>query len=162
MPKSKINAPTGHHVVERKMDTGGNWERLIQSIKKILKEILKSRYPPEHVLRTVLLECEKISNSRPLTHVSLDLDDAESMISNHFLIAPSHTASPLAETVEKDLNLMSSWRTVQILADIFWSRMMKEYLPILIKSSKWFQEEREKGIHVGHVVILVDSDGPQH
>lgn len=142
--------------------TGGSWERLIQSIKKIMKEILKCRYPPEHVLRTVLSECESTLNSRPLTHVSLDSDDAESLTPNHFLIGPSHISQPFTETVERDLTLMASWRAAQRLADMFWSKWSREYLPTLIKSSKWFRDSGERAIQVGDVVIMVDPDGPRN
>ncbi|XP_044751667.1 uncharacterized protein LOC123311663 [Coccinella septempunctata] len=142
--------------------TGGSWERLIQSIKKIMKEILKCRYPPEHVLRTVLLECESILNSRPLTHVSLDSDDAESLTPNHFLIGPSNISPSFTETAEKDLNLMSSWRAAQRLADMFWSKWSREYLPTLIRSSKWYRDNGERSIQLGDVVIMVDPDGPRN
>ncbi|KAG5880952.1 hypothetical protein JTB14_000473 [Gonioctena quinquepunctata] len=129
----------------------------IQSIEGILKGILKSRYPPEHVILTVLLECENISNSWPLTHVSIDSDDAESL--NHFPIGPSDPALPVTETEEEDLHLVSLWRAARRLADIFWSRWTEEYLPTPIKSGKWFRNSREKGIHVGDVVIMDDPDG---
>lgn len=136
---------------------GGSWERLIQSTKKILKEMLTTKSPPEHILRTFFAECENILNSRPLTHVSLDSYDSESLTPNHFLIGPNYAALPCMKSCDTDLNLMSSWRAAQRLADIFWSRWTREYLPSLIKRTKWYEQKRS--IQRGDVVIMVDPNG---
>lgn len=138
---------------------GGSWERLIQSTKKILKEILTARYPQEHILRTFLIECENILNSRPLVHVSIN-PDPEALTPNHFLIGPSSIAFSCAEINDRDLNLMSSWRAAQKLSDLFWSRWTKEYLPTMIKRTKWFEEKR--AIQLDDVVIMVDPSGPRN
>ncbi|XP_074035236.1 uncharacterized protein [Leptinotarsa decemlineata] len=135
-----FNPPLAPHM-------GGCWERLIQSIKKVLKEILKSKYYPEHILRTFLIECENILNSRPLTYVSLDSEDAEALTPNHFLIGPSYAALSCTETSDRDMNLMSSWRAAQKLSDLFWFRWTKEYLPSLIRRSKWHGDS--KSVRVG-------------
>ncbi|XP_074031706.1 uncharacterized protein [Leptinotarsa decemlineata] len=148
-----FNPPLAPHM-------GGCWERLIQSIKKVLKEILKSKYYPEHILRTFLIECENILNSRPLTYVSLDSEDAEALTPNHFLIGPSYAALSCTETSDRDMNLMSSWRAAQKLSDLFWFRWTKEYLPSLIRRSKWHGDS--KSVSVGDVVLMVDPNGPRN
>jgi len=38
------------------------------------------------VLRTALVEAERIFNSRPITHVSSDAGDIEALMPNHFLL----------------------------------------------------------------------------
>lgn len=151
--KWNFNPPLAPHM-------GGNWERLIQSTKKVLKEMLTSRYPSEDVLRTFLIETENILNSRPLTHVSLDCDSAEALTPNHFLIGPQYASFPCTKTDEKDLNLMKSWRAAQRLADLFWTRWTQEYLPTLIRRTKWFSDRRN--IQMGDVVILVNPNGPRN
>ncbi|XP_074040766.1 uncharacterized protein [Leptinotarsa decemlineata] len=148
-----LNPPLGPHME-------GCWERLIQSIKKVLKEILKSKYYPEHILRTFLIECENILNSRPLTYVSLDSEDTEALTPNHFLIGPSYAALSCTETSDRDMNLMSSWRAAQKLSDLFWFRWTKEYLPSLIRRSKWHGDS--KSVSVGDVVLMVDPNGPRN
>lgn len=139
---------------------GGSWERLIRSVKTILREILKTKCPTESVLRTFLLECENILNSRPLTHISMDVEDMEALTPNHFLIGPEYAATMCATTVERDLNLMSSWRAAQKLTDHFWQRWTKEYVPTLVKRSKWFTDQDP--VQVGDPVILIDPGGPRN
>lgn len=151
--KWKFNPPIAPHM-------GGVWERLIQSVKKNIKEVLKSRYPQEYVLRTLFAECENIINSRPLTHVSIDSDDSEALTPNHFLIGPSYAALSFGELDEKCLNLYSKWRAVQKLADIFWTRWTQEYLPTLVRSTKWFKENKQ--IKLGDIAIMVDPSGPRN
>lgn len=50
---------------------GGYWERLVQSIKRVLKRIMKDVYPRVETLRSFLIEAANIVNSRPLTHVPI-------------------------------------------------------------------------------------------
>ncbi|CAG7817862.1 unnamed protein product [Allacma fusca] len=76
----RFNPPGGPHM-------GGCYERLVRSVKVALGVALKERYPEEDLLHTLLLEAEFLVNSRPLTHVSVDPDDPESISPNHFLIA---------------------------------------------------------------------------
>lgn len=82
---------------------GGSWERLIRSIKIILREMLKTKFSTERVLRIFLFECENILNSSLLTHISADAADMEALTSNRFLMS-------CTTTTELDLNLISSWR----------------------------------------------------
>src|SRR5690348_9347462 len=63
---------------------GGSWERLVQSVKVALAAILRERAPREETLQTLLAEAEFTVNSRPLTCVSSDPDDAEGLTPNHF------------------------------------------------------------------------------
>ncbi|XP_058827850.1 uncharacterized protein LOC131687775 [Topomyia yanbarensis] len=44
---------------------GGSWERLVQSVKKILNNMKLPRLPTDEVLRNTLLEIENTINSRP-------------------------------------------------------------------------------------------------
>lgn len=88
---------------------GGVWERLIQSIKKILSEILVQRFPREYVLRTVFCEAENIINSRPLTKVSADPFDDTPLTPNHFLIGRNNIALACSDNCDRDLNLISQW-----------------------------------------------------
>ena len=70
---------------------GGVWERLVRSVKVALAATLKGRSPREEVLTTHFAEAENLVNSRPLTHVSADSADAESLTPNHFLLGGPNT-----------------------------------------------------------------------
>ncbi|XP_063827161.1 uncharacterized protein LOC135076671 [Ostrinia nubilalis] len=139
---------------------GGAWERLIRSVKSSLRVILKERAPKDEVLRTLLIEVENIVNGRPLTHVSVEPGAPESLTPNHFLIGSS-TNLPIAGAFDdSDLFLRKQWRQAQKLADMYWQRWVKEYLPTLIPRSKWHQER--KPLKEGDLVFIADSDSPRN
>jgi len=47
------------------------------------------------------------------------------------------------------------WRAVQLLADLFWRRWTKEYLPLLQRRQKWLQPQRN--LKVGDLVLVCDE-----
>lgn len=57
---------------------------MVRSIKTALKITLKERTARMEVLHTVLLEAHHLVNSRPLTYVSSNEDDPESLTPNNF------------------------------------------------------------------------------
>ncbi|XP_076638806.1 uncharacterized protein LOC143350669 [Colletes latitarsis] len=140
---------------------GGCWESLVKSVKITLRIILKERAPREETLATMLAEAEHTVNSRPLTSVSVDHRDGESLTPNHFLIGTS-SINPLAVGLggREGQNLRKQWRIAQNLADHFWSRWVKEYLPTLIKRRRWHQEVQP--LAVGDLVLIVDSQLPRN
>jgi hypothetical protein len=50
---------------------GGSWERLIQSAKRSLRNVLNDRTLNDEVLLTAMSGVTALLNARPLTHVSL-------------------------------------------------------------------------------------------
>ena len=100
-------------------------------------------------------------NSRPLTHVSLDPDDLEALTPNHFLLGSSSgTVEVPGVFVETDLVLRKLWRQSQRLADMFWKRWVKEYLPTLTRRTKWFSSNR--ALKEGDLVLIADGDLPRN
>ena len=53
---------------------------------------------------------------------------------------------------KEDLLSRRRWRQVQYLADIFWKRWSKEYIPLLQSRQKWLRPRRN--IAVGDVVLV--------
>ncbi|XP_043474386.1 uncharacterized protein LOC122506336 [Leptopilina heterotoma] len=139
---------------------GGSWERLVRSIKTALAATLKERAPREEVLMTLLVEAEHVINSRPLTQVSVDHRDAEALTPNHFLIGSSSGVSSPGQFTDGDLCSRKGWRQSQRLADMFWSRWVKEYLPTLVVRKCWTQETRP--LLEGDVVLVADSTLPRN
>ncbi|XP_074036724.1 uncharacterized protein [Leptinotarsa decemlineata] len=117
---------------------GGCWERLIGSVKKILGITSKEESPEDEILSTLFAEAEYAVNSRPLTHVSTDPSDPQCLTPNHLLIgSPSENPFP---TKFEEQNLRKQWKKSQRLAEIFWSKWIKEYLPTLSKRAKWIKD----------------------
>lgn len=143
----RFNPPASPHM-------GGSWERLIQSVKKILARVKPQRMLSEEVLRNYLIYVENIVNSRPLTHVPVDDFSAPALTPNHFLIGSSNGLKPLVPYTDCPLALQRSWRASDALANFFWQRWVAEYLPTITRRTKWFYPV--KPIAVGDVVIVVD------
>lgn len=137
-------------------EMGGSWERMIRTVKSSLKVVLKSRAPHPDTLSTLLAEVEALVNSRPITHVSSDPNYPEALTPNHFLIGTSSTSPQFGRYDDFDLCLRKRWRVAQRLADMFWARWLKEYLPTLLPRQKWTQET--KPLEVGDYVILIDPN----
>ncbi|XP_048483479.1 uncharacterized protein LOC125489920 [Plutella xylostella] len=136
---------------------GGAWERLVRSVKTALKAVLHQQFPREELLQTLLAEAEHSVNSRPLTHVSVDLRDPEALTPNHFLLGSSEGLPSTGPCQPTDLR---AWRRVQALADSFWRRWVQEYLPTLVPRSS--SPSTERNLQVGDLVIVVDHSLPRN
>nr|XP_012153196.1 PREDICTED: uncharacterized protein LOC105664201 [Megachile rotundata] len=137
---------------------GGCWESLVKSVKTTLRVILKERAPRDETLSTLLAEAEHTVNSRPLTSVSVDPRDEESLTPNHFLIGASSIKPLVTRPRDGNLNLRKQWKIAQHLADHFWMRWVKEYLPTLIRRRRWHEEVQP--LAVGDLVLVADSQQP--
>ncbi|KAL0881944.1 hypothetical protein ABMA27_001700 [Loxostege sticticalis] len=138
----------------------GVWERLVRTVKSALHAMLRDRAPKEELLHTALLESEAIINSRPLTSLPVDPDCPEALTPFHFILGTSSPFHPVPLDVDDgDLLSRSDWRKSQRLADMFWSRWVKEYLPTLLPrgSSAKFQ----RSVAVGDLVLIVDPALPR-
>ncbi|XP_053686412.1 uncharacterized protein LOC128735954 [Sabethes cyaneus] len=149
----RFNPPAAPHM-------GGCWERLIQSVKKILAKVKPQRVPTEEMLRSYLIEVENIINSRPLTHVPVDDCSSPALTPNDILLGSSDGSKPLVQYNECPLALQRSWQASQALANLFWKRWITEYLPTLTRRTKWFYPVRP--IAVGEIVIIVDPSLPKN
>ncbi|XP_063534822.1 uncharacterized protein LOC134744834 [Cydia strobilella] len=139
---------------------GGAWERLIRSVKRSLSVVLKERAPKDEVLSTLMAEVENIVNSRPLTHVSVEPGSDGALTPNHFLLHSSPNIPALGVFDDSDLFLRKQWRTSQRLADMYWQRWVKEYLPELLPRRKWNNEQAP--LKVGDLVLVVDPGAPRN
>jgi len=147
-----FNPPVASHM-------GGVWERMIRSVRKILTVLLKEQTLDDERLVTFMCIVESIVNSRPITTVSDDPRDQEALTPNHLLLLRGDASLPF-EANEKDLYSRKRWRQVQYLANIFWSRWSREYLPILQLRQRW--HEPVKNLEVGDIVILADDKLPRN
>lgn len=148
-----FNPPDAPHM-------GGAWERLIKSVKTALATVLKEQAPTEEILYTLLCEIEHSVNSRPLTHVSVDPRDNESITPNHFLIGTSSGEIKLDTCENVNQCTKKQWRTAQAFSDAFWRRWLREYLPTLLARNKW--QNGNCSLHVGDIVLIADAQAPRN
>ncbi|XP_045445582.1 uncharacterized protein LOC123653632 [Melitaea cinxia] len=136
---------------------GGAWERLVRSVKAALSTTLKEKSPKEEVLQTLLTEAEYSINARPLTHVPVDYEEEEALTPNHFLMGSSTGLPRTGPCTEADRSI---WRRSQAMADQFWRRWLREYLPTLIPRG----QSRTEGpqLQPNDLVMIVDGTLPRN
>lgn len=135
---------------------GGSWERMIGLVKTSIKAAFIEHHPKEETLRTVLSEAQALVNSRPLTEISNDSEDADCLTPNHFLIGTAST-NPIPGVFEKfELTSRKQWRVSQALLEIFWKKWIVGYLPTLVKRKKWFK--KVEPLKVGDMVKIHDEE----
>ena len=150
--KWNFNPPAASHM-------GGAWERMIRSIKRILDILLKSQVVTDDVLHTLLLEVESILNSRPLCPITLDPHGNEPLTPNHLLLMRQSCNDPPGVFESRDCYGRRRWRQVQYLADSFWKRWRREYLPTIALRQKW--PDKERNFQIGDLVLVVDDGVPR-
>jgi hypothetical protein len=137
---------------------GGVWERQIRSVRKVLTSILRNQCLDDERLDTIFCEAESIINGRPLTPVSDNPNDLEALTPNHLLL--HHGSSPVVRGhFTKGDMYGKRWRHTQYVADQFWKRWIREYLPTLQLRDKWLQTKRN--LVEGDIVLLMEESSPR-
>ena len=132
---------------------GGAWERMVGCIKRVLKSVLtESVRMSDEILETVFVEAECIVNGRPLTKLSDDPDDLAPLTPNHLLMLRQGPVLPPGKFDLSDM-YRRKWRHTQHLADQFWRKFVRLYLPELEKRKKWLNVARD--VTQGDLVLLL-------
>lgn len=137
---------------------GGVWERIIRSVRRLLSAVIQEQLLSEEVLLTSLSEVERILNERPLTPVYDDPDALKVLRPVDLLILKSLSISTGSEVTLAE-SYKKGWRQAQLIANTFWKRWIREYLPTLQTRSKWTKVQRD--VKVGDVVLIVDQSSPR-
>ena len=133
--KCHFNPPVASH-------QGGVWERIIRSVRKTLLALTgQQRQLIDEEFFTFAAEVERILNNRPLASVSSDPTDLEALTTNSLLLCRLDDSIPLDAFMKSD-KYKQSWQFVNWLANQFWLRWTKEYLPTLQIRQKWLQPVR--------------------
>ena len=152
----QINVPHASHM-------GGVWERMIRSARTVLSALLDqhSSQLDDELLHTLMIEAEAIVNSRPLTYTDMTSpDSAEPLTPSQILTLKSKVVLPLpGHFVKEDLYCRKRWRRVQFLANEFWTRWRKEYIPTLQERHKWTKPQ--ENLKLGDIVLMLDENVPR-
>jgi hypothetical protein len=136
---------------------GGVWERLIRTVRRVLFAVIPAGRISDECLRTIFCEVESIVNSRPLTKVSDDVNDASAISPNQLLYL--NDASHFPECAQQADVYRNGWKCVQHIASEFWRQWLRQYLPELNRRNKW--QDRAKSIKLGDVVLVMDECLPR-
>ncbi|XP_062700576.1 uncharacterized protein LOC115262724 [Aedes albopictus] len=147
--KWTFNPPSAPHM-------GGVWERMVRSVKEAMTALSDGRRMTDEILVTTLAEAEFLVNARPLTYSGTEDAELDMITPNHFLLGSSsghhhHFQAPISVAEE----LRSSYKRSMALANEFWTRWCKEYLPTLNQRSKWNVDGRS--VKVGDLVFVMDD-----
>ena len=147
-----FHPPTPSHM-------NGACERMIHTRRKVLRGmIIDTCRLTDDVLHTLLVEVEGIINHRPLTKVSDDVADDHPLTPAHLLMA--RRSPQLSPGIFKLGDMFRRpWKYVQYLADEFWRRYFKEYLPEMQKRQKL--NNRLKDLKIGDLVLIQHENTPR-
>ncbi|XP_073770437.1 uncharacterized protein [Danio rerio] len=138
---------------------GGAWEREIRSVKSALYTIIGAQSISDEVLHTVLLEVEAILNAKPLGYTSSNVADVDAITPNVLLMGRPDGALPQIVYNKSEGLSKRRWKHCQVLADHFWSRFIKSYLPTMQQRQKWHTDTAD--LTVNSVVLLMDPQLPR-
>ena len=143
-----FNPPLASHM-------GGAWERMIRTIRKVLRSLLENQSMNDESCLTLMAEIESIINSRPLVPISFSDSSQEPLTPNHLLLMQGSPNLPPGLFTKDDNYSKRRWAQVQYLSNQFWRQWLKEFLPNLLQRQKWFKET--KNLQVNDVVLLVED-----
>ena len=138
---------------------GGAWKRVIRSVRKIINALLKKQAMDDEGIMTLICQVEAMLNARPLTKVSDDPLDMNAPVPNHLLLLKSNESFPPGVFKRNDQYSQRRWRQIQYMAEMFWKRWVKEYLPILQSRQKWHAVKRN--VAEGDIVLVVKQNIPR-
>ncbi|OXA43068.1 Pro-Pol polyprotein [Folsomia candida] len=133
---------------------GGFWERLIRSVKDLLKRMLGHRKLDYEQLLTCLYEAEAVVNSRPLTLVTEDQDDLIPLTPAMFIQDIAEINCPEVENLT-GMGLNRKYKQMKILHVELRNRFRKEYFGQLVQRGK---HHRSVSFQVGDVVLIGDDN----
>ena len=131
---------------------GGAWESLIKVFKRTLIQVTKFPRTPTLVeLQTYICNATRIVNDRPLTPLSDDPRDYTAISPSSLLTPLNDPHTPLGQPHNKD-HLRRDYRYNISLAQQFWERWIRFYLPLLQKCKKWLTVA--DNLHVEQMVVV--------
>ena len=147
-----FNPPHASHM-------GGIWERLIRSIRQIMRALTNQQVLNDEALTTFMAEIERILNNRPITYTSTDHSDPKALTPSMILLLRDTNSLPYGTFSKEDLYIRRWWRQAQYLANVFWRRWLKEYVPSLQLRDKW--QRPCKNIRINDLVLMLDENTPR-
>ena len=124
-----------------------------------MKALVKEQILDDESLITLMCEVESIVNGKPITKVSDDPRDSEALTPNHLLLLRPGSTLPPGRFQKEDLYSRRRWHQIQYLANVFWCRWLKEYLPSLQQREKWNRWKRN--FQIGDIVLLLQDNTPR-
>ena len=138
---------------------GGNYERMIRSVKEAFYNILPTPQTKltDEELHTAFKHIESVLNTRPLTLVSFDPRDPKALCPLDFIIGRQHVGFPPHGTFPS--SLATRWRHLQNLTSQIWKEFAVRYIRHLHLRNKW--PTKETPLVVGQIVVVMQPTVPK-
>ena len=148
----KFNIPHASHMA-------GVYERMIRTVRKVLVGMLiEQQRLTDDMLTTLFCEAEAIVNSRPLTKLSMDINDDLPLTPSHFLSTAALPNISPGNFTSAD-GFRRKWKHIQYLTDMFWRRYIRSYMTELQRRQKWHQAR--PNLKEGDLVLIVGENVPR-
>jgi len=153
---------TWKNILDKSPWWGAFYERLIRIIKEALRKCLGNAKLTYEELETVLVEIEAVINSRPLTYINEEVDDA--LTPSHMVIGrrllSKHCFGNNCSDVASHVSLNARYEYLRKIIDHYWNRFSKEYLSELHQHHLYSRKENydEKcRLLLGDIVLIKDD-----
>lgn len=147
-----------HFNPPRSPNFGGLYEAGVKSFKFHLKRISgNSNFTLEEFI-TILAEIEGVLNSRPLTPLSAEFDNFETLTPGHFLIGRPITSIQEPHLSDINDNILGKWQRVSKTSERIWKLWKRDYLNNLQERHKW--QFSKNNIKVGDLVLIKEENLP--
>ena len=109
-------------------------------------------------LLTLMVETERILNSRPFTveKISDPASELPLSLANILNMKSKVVMPPPGEFSKPDLYCRKRWRCIQHGINEFWLRWRKEFLQLLEERKKW--QDKKRNFQNGDIVLLRDGN----
>ncbi|GBN84452.1 hypothetical protein AVEN_34471-1 [Araneus ventricosus] len=134
---------------------GGLWEVNVKSFKFYFKRIVSNACLTYEEFLTILIQIERLLNSRPITPHS---SEVEILTPGHFLIGRPITAITEALITELDDNRLNRWQLLTKKVQTIWKHCSKNYLNNLQQRHRWLFEKNN--LKIGDMVLIKEDNIP--
>ncbi|GFV17977.1 reverse transcriptase domain-containing protein [Trichonephila clavipes] len=115
-------------ILPRSPNFGGLWESGVKSFKTHLKSVAGNSNLTLEEFITLLADIEAVLNSRPLSPLSSDFDDFETLSPGHFLIRRPVTVIVEPQLINVKENRLTEWQRVNSIYQQIWKVWKRSYL----------------------------------
>ena len=152
------------YILERSPWWGGFWERLVQTVKRSLRKVLKKSKVTYEELLTIVIEIEGIINSRPLCYQYSSCTD-DVLTPSHLMLGrrllSREDKSVFTELISTPENINRQVNYLNSLIDHFEGRWKHEYLTEFREFQRCNNQIPANQVKVGDVVLIEDKNLPR-
>ena len=149
------------HIVARSPWWGGFYERLVRSVKRCLKKVLRTARLTYEELPTLLIQIEGVLNSRPLTYLYEDNDEpltpSHLVLGRRVLTPAKSVRSGISDEVDTAERATRRERHLKTVLTHFWKRWKQEYLTQLREYHRP-REAKGPSVNKGAVVVIAEDN----